>query len=789
MAFSFFRRRQKMVIIIMVLLMISFLVGVQGLKGLLKSGRGGGEDTPIGDSKFGELTFHQRANAYQDIEYLQRLGVTNLRRGGSLEFVYMVVINGSEAATAFALLGQEATAMGYKVNPGEIDEWFARKGLVGEQLDAFITRLRERSPGITAGFVKQVIGRWLLVRKAYQGSKVSVPPSEVETKQLYRDLNEKINLQIAAVSALDMLDQVESPSDQEIVEHFNKYRADDLGSFSQTNSFGFGYIQPDRADVQYLLISQGAIAQISQIKSETIQNYYMDHMAEFVKTVQPPQDQDGEAATQPATAPPEQVQMSFTEARVQISQILREEMMANRMAELASRARSILDSLDAPADANPYELVAGKLLSPADDLLTRRTGSLDIQAQRLDFAIKTISDATGVQIAFPMGNIDQYMIDPAIEITLAVGDASLSEALSAVTRQIPGIELLTWVKCVGMGDAVFSAGPASTLPVVAGQTGLADFSILQSDQILAYSMAGPGQYLIGQVFTARPFGGTSGMEVGSEGPKMRVFGVTSGELLWRLAGAEPTHALDAITSGDDLSEVIRSQVIDGIKTEKAYVLALDKAKALEAQAEATDLKTAAEAQEISISETGLFARKVQLSPQQMALQQMQMRGQLTEQTLVLALLEAPHAFVDNRVPGVALPETVRRAFLQEAFTLAPENVDPPYTDDKPITAIGVESRAEVVVAQRIGFEPAVLANYETPTDDMPSGKVEIMTALEAVRNWQVMVNWFNYKNIVDRTDFEVRQFQGPAEDIEAEPDGLAPDETTGDLPSQRQPAE
>ncbi len=789
MAFSFFRRRQKLVIIIMVVLMVSFLIGVQGLKELIKE-RGGDGDTGIGDSKYGELSFRQRALAYQDIEHLQMLGLTNVYRGGSLEFVYLVAVNGSEAATAFALLGAEATAMGYKVTPGEIDEWFAKRNLVGEEFDAFITRLRERSPGITAGFLEQVVGRWLLVRKAYQGAKVSVPPSEVETKQLYRDLNEKIDLQIVAVSALDMLDQVAQPSDREIVEQFNKYREEEPGEFTESNSFGFGYVQPDRADVQYLLISQIPIAQISQVEPETIQNYYMDHMAEFVKTVQPPQDQDADSATQPATAPAQEVQMSYTEVRVQIFQLLREEMIANRMADLASQARSILDSLDVPADANPYELVAEKLLSPADDLLTRRTGSLDIQAQRLDFAIKTISDATGVRIAFPMGDIDQYTIDPAIEITLAVGDASLSEALGAVTRQIPGVEPLTWVKCAGMGDAIFSAGPARMLPVVAGQTGLADAGKLQSNKVLAYSIAGPGQLLIRQVFAARPFGGTSGMDSGAEGPKMRVVGANGGELLWRLAAAEPTHAMDAITSGDELDAEIRSQVIDDVKTETAYALALDKAKALEAQARATDLKTAAEEQEVSISETGLFARKTQLAPQQMAFQQLQWTGQTGPEAIVMAMLEAPFAFVDSRVPGVALPTAAaRKAFLQEAFKLAPENIESPYTDGKPITAIGVKSRGEVVVAQRIGFEPAIQADYETAAGDMPSGKVEVMTALEAIGNWQARVNWFDYKNIVKRTDFKVRPLLAPTEEIEAEPDGLTPDEATGDPPGQTQPVE
>ena len=795
MAFSFFRRRQKLVIIIMVALMISFLVGVQGLKGLLKSGQGGSGETAIGDSKYGELTAIQRAYAYQDIEHLQMLGLTNPLQGGSLDFVYMVAVNGPEASTAFALLGTEAAAMGYKITPGEIDQWFADRGLVGEKFDAFVTQLRERSREITAGFLKEIVGRWLLVNKAYKASMVSVPPTEAETKQLYRDLNEKIDLEIAAISALDMLDEVAQPSDEQIVEQFNKYRTEIPGSYSDSNSFGFGYVQPHRANVQYLLINQAAITQVSQVGSDAIQNYYMDHRSQFVKTVEQPEAEVTDAETQPAPAAPKQVQMTFSEARDQIFQLLQEEMMANRMADLASRARSILDSLDEAtlAGANPYDLVVGKLLSPADDLLASRTGSLDIQAQRLDGAIKMISDAAGVQIAYPVGNVDQYTIDPAIEITITVADASLGEALAAVTRQLPGVESLTWVKCAGMVDAIFSAGPAKTLPVIADQTGLSDFRKLQANQVLAYSMSGPGQFLLEQVSKARPFGGTSGMEAGSEGAKMRVFSVNGsagGELHWRLAQAEASHALEQITSADELAGEIRSQVSDDIKTEAAYAIALDKAGALEVEAAKTDLKTAAEALGVSTSETGLFARKTRRLPQQEIYQQLQMTGRLTPETMVLAMLESPFRFESNRVPGVALPsEESREAFLNQAFGLAPENVEPPYTDGKPMATIGVKSRAEVLVAQRIGFAPAVGSEYETAADDTPSGKEDLMAALVAVGNWQARVSWFDYKKIAERTGFKARPFLTEKAEDEGASDGLKPAEAADEAPAQTQQAQ
>ena len=102
-------------------------------------------------------------------------------------------------------------------------------------------------------------------------------------------------------------------------------------------------------------------------------------------------------------------------------------------------------------------------------------------------------------------------------------------------------------------------------------------------------------------------------------------------------------------------------------------------------------------------------------------------------------------------------EATRESFVEAAFALVPENVEPPYPDQKVLATIPVTARAEVLVVERIGFAPAVQADYESPGEDRPSGRSEILAALEALRNYQEMVDWFAIDQIIERIEFKMRE--------------------------------
>ena len=127
MALGFFRRRQKMVIIIMVVLMVSFLIGVQGFNMFCRR-RGGGV---IGATPLGEIKSQQRVRAGYDLEMLRqflRFGeVRSLQsiRPTEVEFVQLLG-NGRNADLAFVLLQQEARHAGLEVSNEELDAFLAQ---------------------------------------------------------------------------------------------------------------------------------------------------------------------------------------------------------------------------------------------------------------------------------------------------------------------------------------------------------------------------------------------------------------------------------------------------------------------------------------------------------------------------------------------------------------------------------------------------------------------------------------------------------------------------------------
>jgi len=759
MAFAFFRKRQKMVLIIMAALMVVFLIGYRGLDAIFR--RGSGEEIPVARTRYGELGLGERRGAQTDLELLRRL------RPGHPAYFFLITSNGDQAGLAYALLLQEARSKGVHVTTGEVNRYLEARELTGQQYQAFLSQLRQQFRGASDSLVRSVITRWLMIRKYFVSQIVAVPPSETQLRHLYRDLNEQIDLRLVPVDAERFVDDMETPSSVEIVEQFNTYRDRIAGQYTADDPFGFGYRYPDRVRLEYLFVDQRVVERAIRPSDQQVMDYYIAHRDEFTKQVPvvttQPAGEDG-YAIQPTTSQTQAVYrtepMSFTEAREQVFTRLQQDLVASAMRDLTDQAEQLAEQTPLPParQVGYYEPLAEKLLLPAEGALARKI-NVDIRSQPLEQAVAALSAAAGVPICYPWGEHGERQLDPSLRVSVEGRDITLAEALAKIGRQIRDWPELQWVRCPHLDGALFPSGGVPLLPVRVEQTDLLTPGELQADPILgaASTARDGGRRLLMLAFEARAFGENGGgMEQGQEGPRMFVSGRRPGRLLWRLLEARPSKAEAAVSTPDQIDPERVEKVREDLLTRRAFEQARRLAEKVLEQAQDSGLAKAAEQFDLTTSETGLFARKVQISPRQQLLSFAQMTGRLTIDLYIRSMLMRPQMFRWSDVPTLMLPGGwASEQFMVEAFALAPKDVEPPYPDEPgPMAVIDSPAIRKVLVVQRIGYRPAVESEYTGAGEQGPSGRERLVSALRQIREWEAMSIWFDLDQIKQRVDYQ-----------------------------------
>ncbi len=794
MAFKFFRRHQRIVIVIMAVLMVSFLLSFMFRGG--PSDRRSGQGPQIAETRHGVLMLRDRYKAKADLELLRLL------RMGDPAFWYLMSANGSEADLAYALLIKESRGLGVKVTTSQVNRFFESRGLKGADYDAFLSEIRERHPGISDKSLRSVVTRWLMVSKGFRSGLVPTPPSEPQLRRLYRDLNEKINLRAVRVPAADFLERVTEPDDTAIVNQSNAFGDKIPGSFDQENPFGFGYRRADRVRVQYLFVDRSAIERVVYPSDKQVMDYYIQHRAEFTTQEPTPatapseaQNQPGDSGTGPDAEPAQTApaystrELSFSEARDQVFATRKGDMVARALRDITDKAERLSSQLEPPADVNPYLSIQQQMLPPADDMLDRKV-DIDISSKPIEEVIGLLGQAAGVRICYPWSHRGETDLDPALRISVKGKGISLGEALERIGDQIKDWPRLEWVRCPALSGALFASAGVQFLPVKAVQTPLLDAQALTDDPILGSSVTGiaGGQSLRALGFGTRALNSEGGgLEVGREGPSMYVTGEVPGRVLWRLSEASPAEALGTITRASQLDDDIARQVADDLKIKDAFALATQRAEEILTFAEADGLEAAAEKYKLEPFETGLFARKVQISPRQQILALAQMIGKMTGEMYLQSLLAQPQMFLFSYITGVQLPQGhPGEHFMSQVFALTPDNVEPPYPQTGQPSVVSIPARAEVLIVERIDYVPAVDSGYARPGPDRPSGRTELFGAVTQIRQWEAMGVWFDFEQIKDRTVFapiglvpEAQPETSPSDDRE---------QTKHDSGRQQQPA-
>lgn len=672
MAFAFFRRRQKMVIIIMSVLMISFLIGFQGFQMLL-AGKPG--KMALGRTDQGEIRVNHTDRARADLKLVGMTGISDRRAPTSVEFLFLC--RQKNAALAYALLLQEAEKNDIRISRIDLDSFFARLGLVDEAYKDFLSYLGSVEK-VPEKQLRAACARWLMIHRMYLTSLVQFPPSELEVSYFCRDFHEKIDLRIMRFPAGKFMDAVDKKIDpNELLRQFTKYRTTPADVFEDENSFGFGYLLPDRVRIRYIHIAREVVARAARPSEEDVRKYYMKHRDEFV--LKPP-SRPATAAADDAPGPMES-RKTLADAKAEIIDKLSGPAVQSRLQAVADKVRDLLAeySMTKPMTTDAYQWARSKMVrqAEANEALQRRI-SVAIEQQPLEQAVDRLARVARLEvICFPWGDHGKMSLDPSIKVTIKGENITLTEALRqlCVSAKWPEIQ---WGMCEEFGKALFPVGGPGAVdffPVVVKETALLNPSELQKDDILNYTLE-PGverSNVLVRAFTSQPFTGgqvREAMKVGDDGPMMAVWGPRSGLLLWRLTEAARSRALDK------LDDDVRRKAENDILTRRAFELAYQRAQKIKSVAdfEADDANADFEA-----INTGTFARK----------------NLVTGQYSTVAKLELPSN------------PAILKFFVDAGFALAPTDEQVP-----PIGLIRIPAIREVLVMRQIGYEPMTREDYE-----------------------------------------------------------------------------
>ncbi len=765
MAFGFFRRHQKMVMVIMVILMVAFLVGIQGVNMIFGRAQ---EKTIIGTTKGGNVLRRDLVQANRDVEILTRYLGLAFR-----DAEFLALFTGTrERALAYAILLIEAKGSGVEVASGDVTNYLDMIGynVAGEEYALLMKDLKASYAMPDADF-EELVGRWLTIKEASKASMIWAPPSAPRVERLFHDLNEKIELRVVKVPAEKFFEKQTDPTPQQIDDLFSQFRGVVAGTCGDEDALGFGYYQPDRVAIHFLLISKDVISRVTRVDEAEGRRHYRRNKSSFVKKVpvKPPQEKDEkedsksnkkqEAKEKDKEDKPveyKEVEMTLTEAMPQIMAMLTDVEAQRRMDKLVGTVQGLVGDRSPPPE-DVYQQIVTKLAlaEPAAAALAVKIADVSIKNQPLSSAIDTLATSAGLRaICYPWGRpVSDGKILPADKkVSLEAKQIALAEALERIGKDLK-VGPIEWAMCEGFEGILFplavSKSDVRMFPVSVETTRLLGGGGLADHAVLGRSFTSPvsggqqvGTFVLSAEDLERSGRRPAVMSIGQVGPEMYVRGEDSkvtGRVLWQLSQAVGAHEPKVLT------DLLRWQVIRDFKIREAFTT---NAKALANEIEGDALKAglvaAAKASGLADNVTGLFARK-------------------------RLVWDMPPAFLLNDVPFMELPampvpqgRRIRGYILRKVFAIAPSNVEPPYPDKpKAIAVIPVAALRAVFVVERIDYRPPVRSEYENQWQTM------LTASLMGIQRQNAHRAWFGYENIIKRTGFKEEEEEEEEEEAEA----------------------
>jgi len=289
----------------------------------------------------------------------------------------------SEGATfGYYLLMQEAERAGVRVGRDEVKAFLVERGRqdpLWQQPDETLKAI-QRATRRSYDQVYDAVGRWLAVRRLRDlqadGLLNTLPREELA----YRDRTQEASAQVSLIDDKAFLAQVPEPTEEQLQAFFDECKGRKTAHTDR--ELVFGYLLPDRVQIQYLTVDPQKIKGQITIQATQVRRFFEENAQRYMKP--------DPLATQPVAGQVPQVPMTFEEARDRA----REDYREARATELAqSLVNELYREAHRPWGSSPRD-ADGFLETPPGEL-----GSFQDLKQKLSTTYEVTYAETGLMDA------------------------------------------------------------------------------------------------------------------------------------------------------------------------------------------------------------------------------------------------------------------------------------------------------------------------------------------------------------------------------------------------------
>jgi len=203
---------------------------------------------------------------------------------------------------------------------------------------------------------------------------------------------ESLDAEFVKFDSAVFADTQEKPSEEEIAEHFEKYKKFFAGTVSEENPYGFGYELADRVQLEYIAVKLDDVSQIVTAPAEEqAEEYYQKHREQLF-TEQVPSDPND-----PNSPPTERIK-SYAEVASDISDLLLQNKINSKAEAILQEAKTLTE----PEDTEPEAL--------STEEMKQATGNYEATAEELTkkYKVTVYAGQTGLLSAADI-QADQYL--------------------------------------------------------------------------------------------------------------------------------------------------------------------------------------------------------------------------------------------------------------------------------------------------------------------------------------------------------------------------------------------
>jgi hypothetical protein len=263
------------------------------------------------------------------------------------------------AALGYYLLSQEAQRAGVRVGRDEVKAFLmerARQDPLWQQPDETLKAI-QRSTRRSYDQIYDAIGRWLAIDRLQQFQAAGLIDTLPRQELQYRNTTQEATAQVALVDDKAFLAQVPEPTDEELQTFFDECKG--RTTAHTTKELVFGYLLPDRVQVQYLTVDPQQIKSQIRIQAAQVRRFFEENAPRYTKP-----DPLASQPTRSGQVP--QVPATFEEVRDRVREDYREarslELSQSLVNEMYHEARRPWSS--SPRDADGFtETPPGDLVS------------------------------------------------------------------------------------------------------------------------------------------------------------------------------------------------------------------------------------------------------------------------------------------------------------------------------------------------------------------------------------------------------------------------------------------